>query len=73
MDKIEIKDLEIFANHGVFEEEKKLGQKFLVSITLFLDVRKAGRNDDLNESIHYGEVSNMVNGCVNIPFNCWNL
>lgn len=61
MDKIEIKDLEIFANHGVFEEEKKLGQKFLVSITLFLDVRKAGRNDDLNESIHYGEVSNMVN------------
>lgn len=61
MDKIEIKDLEIFANHGVFEEEKKLGQKFLVSITLFLDVRKAGRKDDLNESIHYGEVSNMVN------------
>ncbi|MBQ4522531.1 MAG: 2-amino-4-hydroxy-6-hydroxymethyldihydropteridine diphosphokinase [Lachnospiraceae bacterium] len=61
MDKIEIKDLEIFANHGVFEEEKKLGQKFLVSITLFLDVRKAGRNDDLKESIHYGEVSNMVN------------
>ena len=57
MDKIEIKDLEIFANHGVFEEEKKLGQKFLVSITLFLDVRNAGRTDDLRESIHYGEVS----------------
>ena len=32
MDKIKIKDLEVFANHGVFEEEKKLGQKFLVSI-----------------------------------------
>ena len=61
MDKIEIKDLEIFANHGVFEEEKKLGQKFLVSITLFLDVRNAGRTDDLRESIHYGEVSGMVN------------
>ncbi|MBQ3515171.1 MAG: 2-amino-4-hydroxy-6-hydroxymethyldihydropteridine diphosphokinase [Lachnospiraceae bacterium] len=61
MDKIEIKELEIFANHGVFEEEKKLGQKFLVSITLFLDVSKAGRTDDLKESIHYGEVSNMVN------------
>ena len=28
MDKIEIKNLEIFANHGVFPEENILGQKF---------------------------------------------
>lgn len=28
MDKIYIKDLEVFAYHGVFKEEKKLGQKF---------------------------------------------
>lgn len=61
MDKIKIKDLEVFANHGVFEEEKKLGQKFLVSITLFLDIREAGRKDDLTKSIHYGELSTMVN------------
>ena len=26
MDKIQIKNLEIFANHGVFPEENKLGQ-----------------------------------------------
>ena len=31
MDKIEIRDLEIFANHGVFPEETALGQKFVVS------------------------------------------
>ena len=29
MDKIEIRDLEIFANHGVFPEETALGQKFV--------------------------------------------
>ena len=28
MDKIKIKDLEVFANHGVFPEENTLGQKF---------------------------------------------
>lgn len=60
MDEIKIKDLEIFANHGVFEEEKKLGQKFLVTISLFLDVRQAARGDDLKKSIHYGEVSGHV-------------
>ena len=30
MDKIEIRNLEIFANHGVFPEENVLGQKFVV-------------------------------------------
>lgn len=35
MDKIKIKDLEVYANHGVFPEETKLGQKFLVSADLY--------------------------------------
>ena len=34
MDKIKIKDLEVFARHGVFPEENFLGQKFVISATL---------------------------------------
>ena len=60
MDKIEIKNLEIFANHGVFPEENVLGQKFVVSATLYTDTRKAGLTDELTSSIHYGEVSHMI-------------
>ncbi len=60
MDKIEIKNLEIFANHGVFPEENVLGQKFVVSATLYTDTRKAGLTDELTASIHYGEVSQMI-------------
>lgn len=60
MDKIKIKDLEVFANHGVFPEETKLGQKFLVSAVLYTDTREAGMNDDLTKSIHYGEVSHFI-------------
>lgn len=41
MDKLYIKDLEVFANHGVFEEEKRLGQKFVISVTLELDMHAA--------------------------------
>ena len=48
MDKIRIENLEVFANHGVFPEETKLGQKFLVSITLHVDTRNAGKTDDLS-------------------------
>ena len=60
MDKIQIKGLEIFANHGVFPEENVLGQKFVISATLYTDTRKAGLTDDLTTSIHYGEVSQMI-------------
>lgn len=59
-DKIKITDLEVFANHGVFPEENALGQKFLVSATLYTDTRRAGLTDDLTASIHYGEVSAFI-------------
>lgn len=60
MDKIQIKNLEIFAKHGVFPEENVLGQKFVISATLYTDTREAGKTDDLTKSIHYGEVSHFV-------------
>lgn len=47
MDKIEIRDLEIFANHGVFPEETALGQKFVVSAVMYTETRPAGLTDDL--------------------------
>ena len=59
-DQIKIRDLEVFANHGVFSEENTLGQKFLVSATLYTHTRTAGLTDDLTASIHYGEVSAFI-------------
>lgn len=57
MDKIIIEKLEVFGHHGVYPEENVLGQKFLVSLVLYTDTRRAGRNDDLECSVNYGEVS----------------
>ena len=60
MDKIEIKNLEIFANHGVFPEETRDGQDFYVNAKLFLDCRKAGKTDNLSDSLNYGEASHFI-------------
>lgn len=54
MDKIYINNLEFIGYHGVFQEEKKLGQKFLVSLELSLNTREAGKTGDLSKSVHYG-------------------
>lgn len=60
MDKITIKKLEIFANHGVYPEENVLGQKFVISAVLYTSTRKAGVTDDLAHSVNYGEVSHFI-------------
>lgn len=59
-DQIKLQNLEVFAHHGVFPEETKLGQKFLVDAVLYLDTRKAGFTDDIHESVDYGFVSHFI-------------
>lgn len=59
-DEIHIENLEFFARHGVFPEETKLGQKFIVSLTMYMNTRKAGKSDDLEVSVDYGAVSHFI-------------
>ncbi|WP_350343067.1 dihydroneopterin aldolase [Proteinivorax tanatarense] len=60
MDKIIMKNMYFYGNHGVLEEEKALGQKFIVDIELFLDIKKAGVTDDVNETVSYAEVFELI-------------
>lgn len=60
MDQIRIKRLEVFANHGVLEEENKLGQKFLVSVNMGVNARIPGQSDDLADSVNYARVSELI-------------
>ena len=60
MDKIEIKGLEVFAHHGVYEEEQRLGQKFVVSAVLSLDTTAAAQTDDLDKTVNYGVISRQI-------------
>ena len=59
-DRIEIQDLVVFANHGVLKEEKAMGQKFVISLSLFADMQKAAGTDDINEAVNYAEVCEFV-------------
>lgn len=59
-DKISIKGLEVFANHGVYPEENKLGQKFVVNAVLYVNTRCAGLTDDLEKSVNYGTVCHQI-------------
>ena len=55
-DEIRIEQLEVYAYHGVFPEEKRRGQTFFVNAVLYTDTRAAGRSDQLAQSTDYGDV-----------------
>jgi dihydroneopterin aldolase len=55
-DLIKLEGMVFFGYHGVNEEEKVKGQKFVVDIDLFCDLRLAGNSDDLSDTINYSIV-----------------
>ncbi len=59
-DLIRIRNLGIYAYHGVLESEKREGQKFYVNAELETDLRAAGRRDMLELTINYAEVCETI-------------
>ena len=59
--------MSFYAYHGVLPEEKKLGQTFLVSLELFLDLQKAGETDNLADTVNYAGVYETVKAVMERP------
>lgn len=60
MDKIIIEDLEVYAYHGVAREEKKLGQMFIISLQIGLDLETAALTGELGATVNYFELCGRV-------------
>lgn len=56
LDKIFVNQMEFYGYHGVFPEETKLGQRFVVDLMVLVDLKKAGDSDKLEYSVNYGEL-----------------
>ncbi len=56
-----LKDAKFYAYHGVGEQERIVGNYFIVNIRLGVDFTKAAEADDLEGSISYAEVYNKIN------------
>ena len=60
MDKIIIKDLKLFAYHGVNEEEKITGQNFVFDITVWADLTKPCESDNVEDTVSYAKIIKKV-------------
>ncbi|EXB32320.1 Dihydroneopterin aldolase [Morus notabilis] len=55
-DKLILRGLMFHGFHGVKSEEKKLGQKFLIDVDAWMDLRPAGLSDRLSDSVSYTDI-----------------
>lgn len=60
MDQLIIKNLELFAYHGVNPEEKAMGQKFLLDGILDVDLSLAGETDNLDYAVNYAKLCHDI-------------
>ena len=60
VDIIRIAGIKSFGHHGALPEEKRLGQRFTVSVDLEVDTRPAAAADDLKLTVDYAEVIRTV-------------
>lgn len=60
VDTIRIAGIKSFGHHGALPEEKRLGQRFNVSVDLEIDTRPAAAADDLKLTVDYAEVIRTV-------------
>jgi len=60
MDRISIQGITATGYHGVFEHEKRDGQPFTVDVVLHTDTTRAALSDNVADTVHYGEVSELV-------------
>ena len=66
-DKLILRGLQFHGFHGVKQEEKKLGQKFVVDVDAWMDLSAAGETDSISDTVSYSDIYRIARGIVEGP------
>lgn len=53
MDYIHLREMQFYGYHGVLKEENVLGQRFNATVSLAVNIQKAGLTDELSDTVSY--------------------
>lgn len=59
-DRIELTGLRVRGFHGVYPEERRDGQDFVVDVALELDLAVPAASDEVVDTVHYGELAQAL-------------
>lgn len=60
MGKIILEDMEFYAYHGCFKEERVVGNKFIVNLTIETNMDKPSKTDDIKDALNYQTAYKLV-------------
>ncbi len=63
-DRIDLTGIEVWARHGALPEEKTKDQLFVVDVGVHFDTSGAAATDDLDDTIDYGALAQIVHDLV---------
>ena len=63
-DELALTGLECWGHHGVFEHERREGQRFVIDLVLGIDTVSAAASDDLSQTVDYGSLALAVKAAV---------
>ncbi|MDR1584325.1 MAG: dihydroneopterin aldolase [Prevotellaceae bacterium] len=66
---IEIENMEFFAHHGCYEEERTRGNTFLVTLKIETDMVSAAESDNIIDAVNYQTAYNIIKEEMTIPSN----
>lgn len=67
MDRIFLRGMEFSACHGVLAHEREVPQRFVVDAELLLDLREAGARDELDATVNYAALYEIVRAAAEGP------
>ncbi len=65
--KIELKSMKFYAYHGVDPQETRVGNWFVADLVVTVDVIQAIENDNLDNTVNYAEIYDVVKSEMHIP------
>jgi len=57
---IQIENMEFYSFHGHFKEERIVGNKFLVDLTVETDMKVPSESDNLKDAVNYQRIYEIV-------------
>ncbi len=69
---IHVHHLNLWAHVGVLENERSLGQEFLVDFTIWLDMDRSAKEDNLSETADYSYAINKIQQLA-LETNCYTI
>lgn len=60
LQKIIIKNIQIFSNHGCMLEESKIGSEYIVDLEIHADLAKSAISDNLEDTVDYVHLNQIV-------------